>query len=952
MLNSFRSRASSAAIAVVIVLAAAPAAALAAPAAAPQVNGWGIPLTDVTPDPAIKYGTLPNGMKYAIMRNAKPKGAASVRMRIEFGSIAESDKERGLAHFIEHMAFNGSTHVPEGEMVKILERQGLKFGPDTNAVTSFDSTTYMLDIPSTDAAHLDTAFMLMREVASELKFDKGAVDRERGVIEGERRFRENAQLHMVIDQLQFNNPETPYGQRLPIGTSEVINSATPETIRDLYQRYYRPENATLVFVGDADPAVIEARIKQDFSSWAGVGPAGAKLPRGSVDLKRAADFDTFVDPAIPTIVQLTSFRAWEDPADTRAERRKEAVRQLGLAMFNRRLERLANKPSSVILGGGMSQDSTKEAAIASGVTVVAKDGHWKDALGIADQELRRALQYGFLPSELDEVKASLTSKLNRAAEQADSRSSSAIAQAIVSELDGRDFITTPAWDAKFISETAPNITLAEVNKEFQKLWFGSPRLVHVSAKEQLTDAQVAAAANASAKLAVSRPAEEKVKAFAYDSFGKAGIVAEDKTVADLGLRTIRFANNVRLNLKKTDFEPGKVSFIVRMAGGTLAMPKDEPGLGALIANLSPLAGTRKHGFEELKTITNGKQVTPGFIVSEGAFQAGGTTTASDLPLQMKVTAAYMTDPGYRPEAANQWATLIPLFDKQVSAQPMQLLNARLPYLLTGGDARFGLPPADKLLARSLDEFKASYTPVSSTAPIEITIVGDVDEAAAISAVAKSFGALPKRDEKAPDFSAARKVAWAASSTPIALTHSGEADQAVVGAVWRTDDDADYRTEVGMGVVANVLDLLLTDSVREQLGASYGATVSSTMSADYDDYGYVVAESVVSPTKADIVDKAVADAVATLRNSQIDKDMLARALNPELEKARRNQRENGYWLGALQTAQSDPERLDRVRKRIEILQSITAADVQRLARTYLTPERMTRLRVVSEKLAAN
>ena len=949
IIQSLASRVSSAAIAIAIVSGSAPAA--AAPAAEAAVNGWGMPLTDVTPDPSIRYGTLPNGMKYAIMRNATPKDAASLRLRFEFGSIGESDKEQGLAHFIEHMAFNGSTHVPEGEMVKILERQGLKFGPDTNAVTGFDSTVYMLDLPSTDTDHLDTSLMLMREVASELKFDKGAVDRERGVVEGERRFRDNAQLHRAIDTLQFSGPNTPYGKRLPIGTTEVINSATPETIRSLYQRYYRPENATLIFVGDADPAVVEAKIKERFGSWAGVGAAGAGLPRGTVDLKRAAAFDTFVDPAIPSIVEVTSYRPWEDPQDTRAERRKEAVRQIAIGMFNRRLEKLANKGDSVILGGGMAIDKAKDAALSSSIDLIAKDGHWQDAVGIADQELRRAVQYGFLQSELDVVRTNLTNKLARAAEQADSRTSSSIAQAIVSELDDDDFVTTPAWDAKFVAEQAPRITLAEVNSEFQKLWSGSPRLVHVSAKEAVTDAQVASAVGASSRLAVARPADEQVKAFAYDHIGPAGTIAADTRVADLGIRTVRFANNVRLNIKKTDFEPGKVSFLVRMAGGSLVLPKDEPGLGALIANMSALAGTGKHDLEDLKTLTSGKQITPGFIVGDDAFETVGTTSVSDLPLQMKVTAAYMTDPGYRAEADNQWATVIPLFDKQISAQPMMLLNSRLPYLLTGRDARFGLPPADKLLARNLGEFKTVYAAASATAPIEITVVGDVDESAAIAAVAQSFGALPERRLNAADYGAARNVSWAPVSTPLALTHTGDADQAIVGAVWRTDDDADFRTQVGLTLVKDVLQLMLTDSVREKLGASYGASVSSTMSSDFKDFGYMVADAVISPTKAEVVEKAIADAAASLRTTPIDKDMLARALNPELEKARHDQRENAYWLQAIQVAQSEPARLDRARQRIAILQSITAADIQRLARTYLTPARETPLRVMSQKLAA-
>jgi zinc protease len=237
LIRSLFSRVSSAAVAIAIVGSSAGAA--TAPAT-PAVNGWGVRLTDVKPDPAIKYGTLPNGMKYAIMHNSTPKGTASVRIQFAFGSIGEGENERGLAHFIEHMAFNGSTHVPEGDMIKILERQGLAFGPDTNAQTGFDTTTYMLDLPKADAEHVDTALFLFREVASEVKFDPAAVNRERGVILGEERARDNFQLHQIVDRLGFEVPQTPYPNRIPIGLDAVLKTASADTIRSLYHRYYRP----------------------------------------------------------------------------------------------------------------------------------------------------------------------------------------------------------------------------------------------------------------------------------------------------------------------------------------------------------------------------------------------------------------------------------------------------------------------------------------------------------------------------------------------------------------------------------------------------------------------------------------------------------------------------------------------------------------------------------------
>ncbi|QNM82789.1 insulinase family protein [Sphingomonas sabuli] len=921
-----------------------------APLAAAVQAPW-LPATDVVGDPAVRYGTLPNGMKYAIMRNATPKGAASVRLRFEFGSIGESEKELGLAHFIEHMAFNGTTNVPEGEMIKILERQGLKFGPDTNAATGFDSTTYMLDLPSTDAERLDTAFMLMREVASELKFDAAAVDRERGVILGERRSRENAQLKRAIDTLAFTGPDTPYAKRLPIGTVDVISTASDATLRDLYRRYYRPELATLVFVGDADPALIEQKIRAKFSDWKGTGTAGAPLPRGKVDLNRAAAFDTFVDPAIPEYLQITSLRAWDDPKDTLAERRADTVKALAASMFNRRIERIANAPDAVIVGGGMGLDTMRDAARVTVVSLVAKDGYWKDAATIADQELRRALQFGFKPAELDIVKTEMVSKLTQAAQQAESRKNSAIAAGILGVLENNDVFTSPQYDADFVARVAPTITVDEVNAEFRKLWDGSPRLIHASSKTAVTGAQLAEAVAQSSKVAVTAPADVAVKAWAYDSFGTPGKVVQDTRIADLGLRTLKFANNVRLNVKRSDFEPGKVSYLVRMDGGNLAMPKDKPGLGAFVGNMAAFAGTAKHDLEELKTLTAGKQVTPGFVATEGAFVSGGTTNAADLPLQMKLSAAYMTDPGYRPEAQSKWAALMPLFDKQIGSQPAPLLRARLPYLLSGKDARFGIPPVDQLVGRSLDEFKQVYAPISASAPIEITVIGDVDEAVVIDAVSRSFGALPARQAAAPDYAAARAGTWNPGTGTLALTHSGDADQAVAGAVWHTDDDHDLRTEMGLEILANVMDLMLTDTIREKLGASYNASVSSTMSSEYRGFGYITTSSVVDPAKADAVDAAIAEAAAELRAKPIDADMLARAVNPEVESARRTMRENSFWVNMLSDAQARPARLERMRKWVDMLQSVTAADVHRLANAYLTPDRMNRIRVTSEKLAA-
>jgi zinc protease len=913
------------------------------------VNGWGVPLTDVKADPSIRFGRLPNGLKYAIKRNSKPQGAASIRLHFAFGSLAESEQERGLAHFIEHMAFNGTTNVPENEMIKILERHGLAFGPDTNASTGFDNTTYMLDLPKVDKERLDTAMFLLRETASEIKFDPAAVERERGVILGERRSRENFQLRQYVDLIGFQLPKTPFANRLPIGTEAVLKSATAETMRNLYRRYYRPENATFVFVGDADPAEIEARIRKTFGDWKSAAPAGARMKRGEIDLNRPASFDSFTDPAVANAVQYSVALPWSDPADTIAERRRKLVEGVATAILNRRLQRLVNEAGSPLIGGGMGFQDQKEVARLTTMVVVAKDGAWKDALSVADQEVRRALQHGFTAAELKTQLADLEASYRTAAEQENTRYSAALANTIVAVIDENDFVTTPTHRYEFFKQVAASLTPGEVDAAFRRLWAGSAPLIHVSSKEPLTNNQLAAAFEASRKVAVAAPPQATAQAFAYESFGQPGTIAEDKRIADLGVRTIRFANNVRLNIKKTDFEAGRVRFHVRMGNGQLDLPLDKPGMGVMLAMTSAVGGLNKHSLEDLKEITAGKVVTLGTGIGENAFQASGSTTKGDLALQMKLSAAYLMDPGFRPEAANQWANILPVIEKQIVAQPQAVASTRLPTILANGDPRFGLPPTSILAQRSLDELRAALQPVAASAPIEVTLVGDMDEQAAIDAVAQSFGALPPRAVTKDPSPAARKASFRADRSPIVLQHEGDADQAMVAVAWPTTDDADFGTVIGLGMLSNVLQLKLTEIIREQLGSSYGVGVGSNMSDTYPGFGYILVNAVVAPDKADEVQKAIAAAAAELRDKPVDADLLTRARTPMLESIDRSRRENGFWIGALATAQSKPERLERVRRQRALVEAIAPAELQKLARRYLTSSTLQPVLIVSDKV---
>ncbi|HEX6218782.1 MAG TPA: insulinase family protein [Sphingomicrobium sp.] len=890
-------------------------------------------------------------MKYAIRPNATPQGGVSIRMHLSFGSIAESERERGLAHFIEHMAFNGTTGVAEGEMKRMLERHGLAFGADTNAFTSFDSTLYVLELPKNGDELVDTALFLMREVASEVTFDPAAVDRERGVILSEKRSREGYQLRRAVENITYHMPESAFARGLPIGTEQVLRTASASDLADLYRRYYRPENTTLMIAGDIDPEVLERKIQAKFGTWTGKGSAGAKLDRGRVNLRRAPDFSSFADPAVETTVMITRFRPWEDPADTRARRRELTIQQVALGLLTRRLQNLANSADAKLISGAAMQSPARDLAWSTAVSAVAPDGEWQGALSTLEQEVRRALEHGFTATELKVQLSDMHGALKMAADQASTRRSSSLVDSVVGIIEGNDLITTPQFRLDLYRRIRPTITVAEVNAMFRKLWSGSAPLVYVTDKKPVAKAEMAQVLGASRKVAVLPRKDTGPQKFAYDNFGTPGTIVADSRIDDLGIRTVRFANNVRLNIKTTDYEKGAVRYSVRIAGGDLALPTDKVGLSALINTLSPIAGLEKHSAEDLKQILAGRGVHPGVNVGSDAIYASGRTIPRDLTLQMQLSAAFVTSPGYRPEAATRWRSLVPIFDKQWRATPQGVLGAKLPGILANDDPRFGFPEAAQLSARTQDEARAVLTPLLAKAPIEIGVVGDIDEQAAIDAVAKSFGALPTRDAVAPDYRQARQAQFRRSLEPIRLTHGGPADQAALVAAWGTADDDDQKQTIGLVLLADILRLELTDKLREELGDTYTVAVSSAASDVYDGYGYMRLSTVVAPDKLAAVEKATEEVVTRLRQQPIDPDLLTRARNPNLERIDRQQRENSYWLSLADEAQGRPERLERHRQRKAIYLAMTADEIQALARKYLAPEKMLAVRIVSESLAS-
>ena len=908
---------------------------------------WGLTNSDLPADPSVRFGVLPNGMRYALKRNVTPKGAAVIRFAFNVGMRDVEPEQGGAAHFLEHMAFNGSTNIPEGELVKRLERLGLAFGADTNAQTGLEQTTYKLDLPNMNPETVDSALTFMREIASELTLNKDAVDRERGVLLSEFRVRNVPQSRRALDAVGKQMRDPRFGPAL-VGTPETIANITPAQLRAFYDGYYRPERATLVMVGDFDVTAMEQDIRKRFANWQARGAAKDNYVPA---IKPAASplVATFTDPAIPEIIQFDRVVPYKAPTNTVVDNRRDVLQAVGSAALSIRLSEISRRADSPIIFGQAAVQDIARSARTSTMIVLAKDGQWQPALNIGEQQLRKAIAFGFTDAEIAEAKANIRTFLENAVKQEAGTQSATIADQIAAASLSDSVYLSPSANLAFYDAFEPDLTAESVSEAFRAAWAGGPSLVHVSTKQPIADGDAAVASTlaASVKIAVAAPVEAATKAFAYDNFGPAGKIVSDKMIADLGIRTIRFANGVELNLKQTDFEPGKIRWRAKIGDGGQIFPADKQGLSALVGLLTPVDGFKKHNIDELRRITAGHQVSVGMSVADDGIAAAGTTTAIDLAFQLKLLTAGVTDPAYDPATQAQWAGAAPVISKNIMSNPSQLAAMAVPYILAGDDARFGIGNSDQLAVRTLDEMKAVMAPQLAHGAIRIGMVGDIDQNAAINAVAETLGALPNRSANPASQMSIRPAQFTTNRAPRTLYHAGSADQGAIALSWPTTDDSDFKATIARIVMAEVMGLRLIDVLREQLGATYTPNASLEDSATYKGFGYLTASAPATQDAMDTVAKAIRQIAADLRTTPPTADELLRARKPILERWQRQARDNNSWIGLVAEAQRAPAELDWRRTRTTILEAIVPNDITVQAKQYLDPVAALEIRVVPQ-----
>lgn len=911
--------------------------------------------SDVPVDEAVQYGRLPNGLRYAVKSNDTPTKTASLLMRIDAGSLDETDETRGLAHFLEHMAFNGSEAIPEGEMIKRLERLGLAFGADTNASTSFDQTIYQLELPDVADELLDEALFIFRETAERLTLDPEAIDDERGIILAEKRARNSPSFRALVASIGFQTQGTMLVDRLPIGTVETIESVTPEQFRAFYDAQYRPEDTMIVLVGDRPAEQLVQKIEAAFADWNNETAAVADASLGDIAFDRPR-YGAFFDPEVSNFISLSTITSRKPDSETRdtIENRAEALPiYLANAMLNRRLSKRVRSGEASYTSAGVSVSPLFDSAEIAGLSVSAEPDRLRTGFIEAERILRQALDHGFTQAELNEQIANARKSWEIAVQTAPTRRTPSLSRQILSRFASETVFSTPETGLALFEDAVADVTLADTETALREAWEAlqrAPQLYLQSDTVVETPEQWLEALLSESRSTSLQPAAEALEAaFAYEDWGTPGVVSERGYIEDIGLTTVRFENGVMLNMKPTDFQKDVIRIGVDVGSGTAWQPQDDPGFVIQMNAIMGASGLGAHTADDIRTLTAGSSASVGRGFGFRAMGLTGTVTPEDLDLQFKLLAAYLTDPAFREETQKAFKSRIRANWSKIDSTPSGAASIEIPPVITSGHWRSVHPTEEELLDIDMDAIRRWYDDNVRNGAIEIGIVGDFDVDSMIERVAKTFGALPgpRADVRDIPERSLDQVFPDGRRRPYEFTHAGEPDTGMLRVFWPSTGHGDELRRRQIGMLTTVMRLELTDVLREEEGATYSPSAYRSTSELTPDYGYVAVSMEAAPDELNRLTDVVETVMAKLATEGVSDDMFDRAIKPTLENLETSLENNGYWFGVIDNAQTRPDTLDSHRTRDETYQSMTAADLSAVAAELFDPDKAVRFHIMPE-----
>jgi zinc protease len=887
-------------------------------------------------DPRIKKGKLENGLTYYILPNKRPEKRAQLWLAVNAGSVLEDDDQRGLAHFIEHMCFNGTRRFPKGELVDFLEKSGLRFGADLNAYTSFDETVYKMQVPTDKPEFVGRALSMLRDFADGVTFDPKEVEKERGVVLEEWRLRQGAGSRLHDKQETDVKNASRYLTHTPIGKPEIIKSAPRDTLVRYYRDWYRPDLMAVIAVGDFSPADVEAKLKSEFASLK--GPAKER-PRPVVPAvfsdKTTVNIET--DPELPQARVSIIHRFPHRPQKSAKDFRRGLLERLFNTMLNARLDEVRRQPDAPFLSASSATTHPTRPSDVFQQTALVKEDGVQEGLAALYQEVLRVERHGFTASELERAKnATLRTAQLRVAE-ADKRDSALLIAQLVRNFTQEESMEGSAEELAMVQKFLPTFALDEVDKVGKGLGQGG-RLITVSGPaSMMTPTRDAVFATLKDVGARTIPAYEDSGPAApvMTQIPTPGPVVKTANIAEVGVTEWTLRNGVRVVVKPTNFANDSIRVSAFSPGGTSLVSDADFDSARFASAAMAQGGLGQLDAVKLRKSLAGKVVSVTASISELSEAIAASTVTADLELMMQLIHLSFVAPRRDESAFQSWrAREIESF-KNRRLSPEATFAEDMAVFASQNHLRRRPANADTFQRVDLDKAYAFYRDrFGDAGDFTFVFVGNVDLERLKPLVETYLGSLPSRGRKenwrdvkavAPNGVQVKTVLKGSEpKSRVTLTFHGDES-------WSRDAENDIRT------MAEIFRIRLREVLREDMGGVYGVSVSGVISRRPRQEFAVNVSFGCSPDNVDKLVKAIFEEAKTLQDKNVGDDYLTKVREIRRRTHETALKDNAYWLRELERAYvygDDPRLTLSVD---DLVAKMTADRVRAAAKKYLTPK---------------
>ena len=848
----------------------------------------------------------------------------SLRLAVNVGSIHEDDTHRGLAHFLEHMAFNGTENFKPGELINFLESIGARFGPHVNAYTSFDETVYMLEVPTDRPGYVDRGLLALHDFAAGMQLLADEVEKERGVVIEEWRGRLGAGSRLTDKQLPVLLAKSRYAERLPIGTPETLKSFPRQRLLDFYRRWYRPDQMAVVVVGDIDPADARKWVEQRFAGIPAVTSPVETIDR-AVPAHKETTFSIATDPeAQGWSVAIAHKRPVKIEA-TVADYRQSLIQQLATQMLNLRLREIARRPNAPFLGAEAGGSGLGRTIELYQLGAAVPEGGIAAGLEALIVEARRMQQHGFGAEELDRARAGLLSSYERAFKERDTSESSGYADEYVRAFLEAEPIPGIEFEYKIASTFLPSVTLAEVTAEARTLIRDENRVVMVVAPEKkATPAPTEAVLRATMAKAEKVPVEAYTDALAgrdlVETPPAPGKVTARRMVASVGATVVTLSNGVEVWLKPTDFKNDQVIISAYAKGGASLASEADYTEASLATSLVGIGGVGGLNPVELSKLLAGKIASASPTIGTYTHGISGQASPRDLETALKLNYLAFTAPNLTRESFELMKRRIGGVLENQAQSPAYVFNEKVDQLNTSGHYSAKALTVADIQQLDLEAMARFYRDrFSNAADFTYFIVGAFAVEEITPLLERWVATLPSTGKKASNFRD-MGVRFPSAVARDAVKKGREPrGQTVVS--FFADTKLDQYEMHRARAAASLLGIRLRDILREELGGTYGVSAAYEDSLPLSGHGSVVVQFGSDPDNIDKLTGEVIKEIERLKAQGPSPDDVKRVQELERRDLETATKQNAFWLGSLQTVHMlgwDPDSINRRQDRIEKL----------------------------------